>query len=198
MAFEFKKRPPRQPLSPEEVLEFIYRKKISQQKATERFKKTRTYKYLNVLNVISIIIYSELFVCFFFSNCNFQGHYIKTINKFITTEFKSEKRVYSSALVTSFSDLTYDISIQDTINFPDPNTRFIVGRDWILQKEMKLRFDSIDTYYSIRRSFPLLLVSVITGTMTFVLFGYNLNQNKYSLQVMSFINAFAIISFLLL
>lgn len=197
MAFEFKKRPPRTPLSQEEVLQIIYRKKLRQQQALERFKKTRTYKSLNALNCICIIIYTEIIFCFF-GPCLYQGHYIRTLDAYYTKQILGNKRICGSALVGSYSNCIYDVSLQDTLTLPKPNSRFIVGREWILQKEMKARFDTVPKYFYITRSFPLLLVSVLMGMVTFVLFGYNLNQNRYSLQVMSFINSFTILAFMLL
>jgi hypothetical protein len=197
MAFEFKRRPPRQPLSPEEVLNFIYRKKIRQQQILERFKKSRTYKVLNAVNIVCIVIYSEIIFCFL-GPCHFHGHYIQSINAYYTKQTIGGKRVCGSALVNSYSNKVYDINFQDTITLPKPMTRFVIGSDWLLQKEVKSRFESIDKYYYVMQAFPLMLVSVLMGSVTFVLFGYNLNQNRYSLQVMSFINAFTVISFLLL
>lgn len=197
MPFEYKKRPPRKPLSPEEVLDFIYRKKIRQQELLEKFKKSKTYKYLNALNVFCIIVYTEIIFCFL-GPCHFHAHYIKNISGYYTKQTIGNKRVCGSALIDSYSERLYDVSLQDTLTLPKQNTRFVVGSDWILQKEIKTRFDSVDSFYYLMRAFPLTLVSILMGMVTCVVFGYNLNQNRYSLQVISFINAFTIISFLLL
>jgi hypothetical protein len=197
MPLEFKRRPPRQPLSPEEVMNFIYLKKIRQQKILEKFKKTNTYKYLNIFNVTCILIYSEMIFCFA-STCNFFSYEVESVTPFYSKEILGNKRVFSSAVITTVFGKTYDLRVNDTCDLPKVNSKLYVGRDWILQKEIKTRFEDNPKYYYIKRSSPLLFISIFLGVVTFVLFGYNLNQNKYSLQVLSFLNFLGLFYFLLL
>jgi hypothetical protein len=67
-----------------------------------------------------------------------------------------------------------------------------------LRKEIKVRFKKGGKDFFIKRSFPLLFISILWGIVTFVLFGYNMNQNNYSLNVITFVNLITLLSFLLL
>ncbi len=93
---------------------------------------------------------------------------------------------------------SYDVSIHDTCPLPKDLSKIYVGRDWLLKKDVKVRFEQGGKDRFIRRSFPLLFISILWGFVTFAIFGYNLNQTTYSLSVITFINSFSLICFLLL
>jgi hypothetical protein len=192
-----KKRPPRQPLSAEEVQEFIRLKKFRQRKVLERFRKTLRYKILNGFNIFCVIIYSELIIAFL-GICHYNGHYIGSINSFYSRENKGGKVVCSSIVINSIHEKIYDVSINDTITAPAKFTRFLVGKDWILQKEVNVRLEGIKQTYIIKDAFPILFISCLLGITTFISFGYNLNQVKYSLMATSLMNGLSLFSFLLL
>lgn len=203
MPQESKKRPPRVPLTPDEVKEFIRFKKFRERAQIERFKRTRTYKILNAFNIISIIIYTEL-VFAFLGSCHFTPHYILSTNVYTGEEMIGGKRIYSSATFKMINGKEYDVSIRDTINLPavagKPYTpaELYIGQDWLLRKEIKVRLDRGGKDYYIKRSFPLLFISILFGFVTFVLFGYNMNQHLYSIRVITFINAVCLFAFILL
>ncbi len=197
MAAQPNKRPPRQPFSPEEVQEFIKLKKHRQRKILERFKASKRYKILNGFNIFAIIIYSELIIAFL-GTCHYNAHYIKTVNNFYSREIKNNKRVCSSIVINSVYDKIYDVSVNDTITTPEANSRFLVGKDWILQKEVNVKLEGIKTSYVIKDAFPILFISCLLGITTFISFGYNLNQVKYSLMATSLMNGLSLFSFLLL
>lgn len=194
---ENNKRPPRQPLSPEEVQEIIKIKKLKQQIKTEKFKQTRSYKYLNVFNVICITVYTEIIFAFLYS-CAYQTYTIDSIATYYGESIVGNKRELSSIVFKTTNGKEYDIGVRDTVNLPKVNDKLSVGRDWILQKEIKVKWQGSTKAYYIKRAFPLLFISILLGIVTFVLFGYNLNQNSYSLNVISFINTLSILSFFLL
>lgn len=196
MVSETNKRPPRQPLSPEEVMDMIKLKKLRQYHKTEKFKKTKSYKYLNLFNIVCIVVYTEI-IFSFLSSCNYRTMYIETVTPYYGEDIVAGKRVVSSAVFKTVYGNEYDVGIRDTCTMPLPYTPLLVGRDWILQKDIKVKFDAYSKEFFIKRSFPLLFISILLGIVTFVLFGYNLNQNPYSLNVISFINSISIIAFLL-
>lgn len=197
MVAETKKRPPRIPLSPDEVQEFIRLKKHRERIKVERFKQTKTYKVFNAFNVICIIIYTEIIFAFL-GSCNFTTHYIKSYDVYYSDEIIGGKRVFSSAVFKTVYDKVYDVSIRDTNMLPEKFTGLRVGSDWLLQKEIKVRFKKGGKDFFIKRSFPLLFISILWGIVTFVLFGYNMNQNNYSLNVITFVNLITMLSFMLL
>lgn len=197
MPAESNKRPPRQPLSPEEVQEIIKIKKLKQQIKIEKFKQTRSYKYLNVFNVICITVYTEIIFAFLYS-CAFQTYTIDSIATYYGESIIGNKRELSSIVFKTTTGKEYDVGVRDTVVLPKVNEKLSVGRDWILQKEIKVKWQGSGKAYYIKRSFPLLFISILLGIVSFVLFGYNLNQNSYSLNVISFINTLSILSFFLL
>lgn len=193
------KRPPRQPLSPEEVMNFIRLKKHRKLKAIEHFKTTQRYKLLNCFNIFCIVIYSELIIAFM-GSCNYNGHYIKLTDAFFSRDSKGDKRVCSSIVLTTVNDRIYDVSINDTITPPDAKQfpRFLVGKDWILQKEVTVKLAGSTSSFVIKDSFSILFISVLLGVTTFISFGFNLNQVKYSLMATSMMNGISVLSFLFL
>ncbi len=197
MVGETNKRPPRIPLTPDEVKDFIKLKKFKERAKTERFKQTKTFKVLNVFNVICIIIYTEIIFAFL-GSCNFTTHYIRSTTFNYGAEILGGKRVFSSATFTTVNDKEYEVGVHDTCALPAEFTGLRVGSDWLLQKEVKVRFKKGGKDFYIKRSFPLLFISILWGIVTFVLFGYNMNQNNYSLNVISFVNLITMLSFLLL
>ena len=192
-----KKRPPRIPFSPEEVADFKKLKKYRERAKIEKFKRSKIYKVLNAFNVISIIIYTEIIFAFL-GSCNFSGHYVLSSVGYAREETIGGKRTNSAALLKMVNGKEYDISIHDTCTLPKSCSKVYVGKDWLLQKEVKVRFEMGDKDRYIKRSFPLLFISILWGFVTFAIFGYNLNQTNYSLCVISFINAFSLVCFILL
>ncbi len=197
MVQETNKRPPRIPLTPDEVKDFIRLKKHKEKIKLERFKQTKTYKVLNVFNIICIVIYTEI-VFAFLGSCNFTTHYIKSMDSYYSDEIIGGKRTLSSIVFKTVNDQVYDVSIRDTSVIPERFSGLRVGSDWLLKKEIKVRFKKGGKDFYIKRSFPLLFISILWGIVTFVLFGYNMNQNNYSLNVITFVNLITMLSFMLL
>ena len=197
MVAETNKRPARIPLTPDEVKDFIRLKRHKEEVKLERFKQTKTYKTLNVFNIICIIIYTEI-VFAFLGSCNFTTHYIRSTEVYYSQEIQGGKRNFSSVVFKTVNDKTYDISVRDTNALPENFSGLRVGSDWLLKKEIKVRFKKGGKDFYIKRSFPLLFISILWGIVTFVLFGYNMNQNNYSLHVITFVNLITMLSFMLL
>ncbi len=203
MVGETNKRPARIPLTPDEVKDFIRLKKHKEKVKLERFKQTKTYKVLNVFNIICIIIYTEI-VFAFLGSCNFTTHYVRSTEVYYSDEIKGGIRCYSSAIFKTVNDKVYDVSVRDTCQLPGLPTaeykpsKIHVGKDWLLKKEIKVRVKKGGKDFYIKRAFPLLFISILWGIVTFVLFGYNMNQNNYSLNVITFVNLITMLSFMLL
>jgi hypothetical protein len=197
MVAETNKRPPRIPLTPEEVKDFIRLKKHKERVKIEKFKQTKTYKVFNAFNVMCIMIYTEIIFAFL-GSCNFTTHYVKSVDMYFSDEIKGGKRCYSSVVFKTVNDRIYDVNVHDTCNLPARFSGLNVGKDWLLRKEIKVRFEKGGKDRFIKRSFPLLFISILWGIVTFVLFGYNMNQNNYSLNVITFVNLITMLSFMLL
>ena len=195
------KNQPRQQLSPEEVFHFIRLRKLRNLRALEKFKQTKTYKILNGFNVFMVIIYSEL-IFSFLGYCNFSGHYMRSFNALAGNESLGGKKLYNSFVITSVNGIVYDVSVRDTCsNLPKPDKRrerFHVGKDWVFQKEIKVKYSDDSDSYVLKPASSILFISCLMGIVTFSAFGYNLNQVHQSLVAITFINALAMLCFILL
>ncbi|MCE3259644.1 MAG: hypothetical protein K0S12_1285 [Bacteroidetes bacterium] len=193
---EGKKRPPRTPLSPEEVAELVWLKKIREHKKIEKFKSSRTYKMFNVFNVICFFIYCELFFCFI-GPCHYQTHYHKNVIVDYSNT-ASHERIVSALKVVSVDDKQYEFIVNDKIEVPEKYAPFEVGKDFLLQKEIKGSVATSEKQYRIQRASPILFLSVFVSIFSFIFFFYNLNQNPYSLRAITSINAITVLAFLLI
>jgi len=196
MESQSKRRPPRTPLTPEELIHFIKLKKLRHRRIIERFKQTKTYKILNTFNIICVVIYSELIISFL-GVCNYTGHYIKSVNVYTGDEVKGGKHVYNRIIITTVNDVEYDVNVSDTLAKPEPYTRFFVGKDWIFQKEVKVKYSETSDSYVLKVASSMMFISCLMGIITFSAFGYNLNEISQSLKSISIINGLSMISFLL-
>ena len=195
---ERKKRPPRVPLTAEEVAEWVTVKKIREQIKLQRFKKTKRFKYLNVFNVACFFIYLELLICFY-TNCNYKTQYSKKLE----VEYWNERNSYNQSKVshikvTDVNDNFYLFVINDYMEVPSKYCAFTVGKDFILQKELKGSFLGSTNYYRIQRAEPFLFLSGFIGFLICIIYGFNLNQVEHSLKVISIINGLTVFTFLLI
>jgi hypothetical protein len=198
MNSEGKKRPPRTPLSPEEVAELVLLKKIREHKKIEKFRKTPAYKIFNVFNVACFFIYCELFFCFL-GPCNYQNHYSKNIIvEYGDKSATAPQRLISSIKLIEVNNKQYEFIVNDYIDPPARFSEFEVGKDFLLQKEIKGSMSTSPKEFRIQRASPILFLSVFVAVFSFIFFFYNLNQNPHSLRAISCINGVTVLAFLLI
>ncbi len=190
------KRPQRQPLTFEEVNKLIKLKRMRKAYQTAQFKKTKQFKIFNVFNVVAVLIYTEI-IFSFLNPCNFSNHYVQTITPYFGEKVKGNTRVFSHAVLVTLSGKEYDVSIQDTCTLPKVSEKILIGYDWVLHKAIKVRFGNFTKDFFIQKSFSLLFISILCGILTFVLFGYNMNEVPHSLDVITLANALSVFAFLM-
>src|SRR5687767_2284773 len=78
MALENRKRLRRTPLSSEEVANIIAFKKRRELLILQKLKKSKIYKFLNIINIACFFIYLEILFCFL-GPCIIQKHEAKDI-----------------------------------------------------------------------------------------------------------------------
>ncbi|MGZ3921091.1 MAG: hypothetical protein ACXVNM_13280 [Bacteroidia bacterium] len=194
---EGKKRPPRTPLSPEEVAEIVILKKIREHKRIAKFRKTLTYKISNVFNIVCFFIYCELFFCFL-GPCQYQIHYSKSVSIEYAHHNTEMEWLISSVKLTSVNDKQYEFLVNDLVPPPPKFSAFEVGKDFILQKEIKGSISTSPKQFRIQRASPILFLSIFVAIFSFIFFFYNLNQNPHSLRAITCINAVTMLAFLLI
>ncbi len=196
MKEEAKKRPPRIPLTPEEVAELVEIKKIRAFNKVQRFKRSFTYKFLNCFNVFCFFVFCELIISFY-GPCHYQTHYSK--NVLVTYGDKKNeagKRKISDIVIIDVHDKNYKLIVNEFIETPAKYTTFKVGKDYLLQREIKAYVNTSGDYYRIQDASPILFLSVFLGIFSLIFFSYNLNQNVHSLGAISIINAITLMAFL--
>jgi hypothetical protein len=191
-----RKRPPRVALTAEQVAQLLAFKKHKEIASINRFKKTTTFKCLNIFFVIAFGIYVELIVCYV-GPCNYTIYEVKEVNAKYNGVLNSkyESQIGTLSIVDTQNKLT-TLVIDDFIDLPESGSQFRIGKDYIYQKEVKAEIQGYNSSYRIQRFSPVLFLSSFICLLTVILFVYNLNQNPYSLRAISLINAIVLLAFI--
>jgi hypothetical protein len=198
MREEGRKRPPRVPLTPEEVAELIEIKKIREFNKLQKFKKSFTFKFLNSFNIFCFFIFCELIISFY-GPCNSKMHFSKSLSvTHIDKMNENGQRKISEIEFIDVNDKEYILVVNEFIEAPDKFSSFKVCRDYLLQKEIKVYIETSDNYYRILRASPILFLSGFLGIICIICFSFDLNQNSHSLISLSIMNAITLLAFLLI
>ncbi len=187
MTREPNKRPRRTPLTSEEVSNLIAIRQRRQMLALQRFKLTSTYKVLNLFNICCIFIYLELIFCYF-GPCHYQRHYAYKVAANYGHSFENNKMIISELDLYCVDSELYKFVVNDFIEIPDKYTSFLLGKDFLLQKNLKGVLQSSDTSYRLFRASPILLLCVFISFICFMAYHFNLNENMFSLSGMTTLN----------
>jgi hypothetical protein len=195
MTSEFQ-RPRRIPLTPEEVAQVIALRKKRQQAILRKLKRSRSYKFQNYFIVGCIFIYLEILLCYF-GPCHYQVHQAVNIApRYGVGYTRAGGAIISTLDVTDTSGKVYRLVVNDFVRLPAKNTGFIVGKDFLLQKELKAGFMNSENSYRLFAASPVLLLCFLASFISF--FGYimNLNEEAYSLSGLSVLNILALLAVL--
>lgn len=192
MALEPKKRPPRVRLSPEEVAQIIAFKKIKAARKLARFKRTGIYKVFNAFNLTCFFVYWEILFCFF-GPCHYQTHYSYKVMVHRGDEINANgKRITTEVDIKGVNGIDYTFHVNDFIEKPERFSEFSIGKDYLLQKELKGMFESSDKAYYIRAAGSILFLAILLIIISVTSFMYNLNENAYSLNAVTALNGLVI------
>jgi hypothetical protein len=188
MPVEGNKKQPRVPLTPEQLKEVIVFKRNKQIKQIEKLKKARHYKILNVFNIICVLVYSEIIFCMY-------GPAIYTqciCEKAVVDEYErstSDGREIRFLNVWDSNGEEYKLYVADQIQVPLPNSVMYVGKDFLLQKVVKVVVSTSESEYRLWRVVPLIFLGISITLITFLAFANNMNMVNYSLIAVSVMNA---------
>lgn len=195
MQGEGSKKQPRVPLTPEQLKEVIIFKRNKQIRAIQKLKKTLRYKVLNVFNIMAVFVYCELIFCMYGPAIYSKGVCTKaSIDEYERNGDTS--RVVRFLSVWDENDTPYQLYVGESIQLPRPNSTIYVGRDFLLQKELKMIVSTSAEEYRLWRVIPLLFLGIMITLITFLAFANNMNMVNYSLIAVSVMNGINLLYFI--
>lgn len=198
MMREPNKRSRRIPFSTEELSNIIAYRKYREQLIVLRFKKTWIYIALNVFNICCIFVYLELIFCYF-GPCNYTKHYsANTITKYGFTYDKDFKPIVDIVDIYGVNGKLYQFIVQDFIEVPQKKISFIIGSDYLLQKDLKGILDGTGARYRLFSASPVLFLCFFISFICFMAFLFNLNESVHPLSGLTTINAFTLLGIILI
>lgn len=186
------------PLSPEEVAQLIAYKKIREARRLARFRRSGVYKLFNMFNIVCFFAYWEIVFCFL-GPCNYQTHYSLSVRSHHGDEQNKEGRRITKELdIKGVNGRNYTFLVNDFIEKPVRFSGFTVGSDFLMGKELKGMFDDSGRFYYIYSSGSILFLSILLIVISITSFIYNLNEQAYSLNAITALNAIILTGILLL
>jgi hypothetical protein len=196
MAHEERKRPPRIPLTPDEVAHLVALKKRRAAKNMAAFKHSAAYRFCNVFNICCFFIYWELLFCFM-GPCHYQTHYSKSMR--VKHGYKLDaagKYIVSEVQIVGVNDEQYKLIVDDFIATPKRQSAYQIGKDYILQKNLRGILETSENSYRLQDASPLIFLSVFLIVVSCISFFYNLNEEPHSLSAVAIINGITMFAFL--
>jgi hypothetical protein len=195
MPVEGNKKQPRVPLTTEQLKEVIVFKRNKQIRQIEKLKKTRRYKILNIFNIISVLIYSEIIFCMYGP-----AIYTQTVcTRAAAEEYEratGDEREIRFLNVWDANGEEYKLYVSDQIQVPLPNSVMYVGKDFLLQKVVKVVVSTSESEYRLWRVVPLIFLGISITLITFLVFANHMNMVNYSLIAVSVMNAINLFYFI--
>lgn len=179
----------------EELSNMVAYRKHRERLLLLKFKKTKTHRFLNIANICFIFIYLELLCCYF-GPCNYTRHYSSATQIKYGFVYKDATPVISEIAVLGVNGKIYTLVVDDFIEAPGMRISFIVGKDYILQKELKAALDSNQVFYRLFSASPVLFLSIFISFINFFVYLFNLNEAPYPLWGLTVINLFVIFGIL--
>jgi len=175
MQEEQPRRKPRVPLSPEELYYYKKIKQLNELKRVDDFKKTSFYKIVNTLNIIlaAFLAYCVLSVLI----CSRWEQLQLASANCIYGQYNNEDAntsIVEIQLLSTTGELI-PIKTSDLFEPPKPNAVFFVGKDFIFNKIIKVKFETDTRSFWHLYTYPIFGVCVFALLMGF--FVYKVNKH---------------------
>lgn len=198
MMREPNKRPRRILFSSEELSQMIAYRKHRERLLLLKFKKSTSYKALNIFNVLCIFVYLELLSCYFGPSDDTK-HYSASTQVNYGRVFKPDGTpIISEVDVRGVDGKFYKLVVGEFMEVPPKYLSFIVGRDFLFKKNLKAALDTNGVFYRLFSASPILFLCMFISFINFAFVLFNLNESLYPLCGLVFINAFTILGILIL
>jgi hypothetical protein len=194
---EKKRRQRRPSMTPEELARLIeYRRRLEKIKLA-RLKDSAGYRIGNVFNILCAFVYLEIIFCFL-GPAAYTRHFTSSITPHFGQDPLSQKPVISDVEITASDGEYYTLILNENISLPPVGGSFIIGKDYLLRKELKARFEKGLREYRLLHASPAIFLSILVLIISCVSFFYNLNENAYSLMALTVLNVLNVTGILLL
>jgi hypothetical protein len=181
--------------TPEQIQQFIALKKAKRLKQIELFKKTFRYKWMNVFNVICLIVYTEMIICAF-GPTHFEERVCTKSRIKDFTKNSENARVINRMIVSDESGKEYMFFVNEMIQPPAINSTFYVGKDYLMNKELKVMIETSSSSFRLWYALPFLFLGIMVTVVTFFVYLLNMNLFSYSLTAITLLNALNLAYFL--
>ncbi len=197
MNAERNQRPHRTPPDSAEMARRLALREQRNNLKIEAFKKSKSFQLLNILNVSCFFVYCELIFCFM-SVCHFttitpQSMEIKYGAKIDSRGFKYVRHIN----LQWYNEKHDQVIVEDFVEAP-LNNKFTLhtGRDFILQKDLKVKLADGNSTYRLANASPVLFLSLMFSVVTLTAFYFNLNQQLNTLSGITFLNLLIVFAIL--
>ncbi len=188
------KRAKRSPLSREEIAHIIALKKRKEHIQLLHFKKSLIYKIQNIFNMCCFFVFWELIICFF-GPCKYQIHFSERVYPKYGNDYDANNKPNVAELkILDVNNQLHHLVVDAFIQVPPHFSRFILGSDFLLGKQLKAGIENCDSKFRLYNASPLILLSFFALLVSFIAYASNLNHNAYSLTAISILNGIILLA----
>lgn len=185
----------RQVNSPEKIQEILAYKRRKQIRQIIKLKNTGYYRVLNAFCILCVIVYCELIFCMYGP----ARYHEERCFKAVADEYrgmKGKRRIIHFMSVYTENDKHYKFMADEAIQLPLPQSVFYIGKDYLLNKEIKIMVSTSASEFRLWRVVPLVFLGFVVTLVTLLVFVYNMNLVNYSLIAVSVLNAINLLYFI--
>ncbi len=189
------RRPHRTPPDPEELARRLARREQLRIYKLQIFKSSLTFKVFNLLNVCCFFIYWELIFCFW-GICHFK----EIVPERMETKYRAKTDSRGFKYIREINLLWYQgkndkIIVEDFVPVHDSQKlRIRTGKDFILQKDLKVKLGDGNKTYRLHHASPLMFLCILLILVNSVVYGFNMNELPVVLQGSSLMNLLVIVA----
>lgn len=175
-----KRRPPRIPLTQEELFYVIELKKLKRKEQLLLFKTSRYYKNMNLANIGFVLIISYI-VASAFVLCSWQKTYVIDVDSRYGPIVPGEQRSFSDVYVNTTSGAYLSLKTDELYSVPKKHDEIWIGKDFLFGKVLKARlFRGGDSYFHFD-IYPLLFICLFVMFIVYIIYLFNLHLTRHGL-----------------
>lgn len=190
------RRPRRTPKSSEEVAHIIELKKRREHILLLQFKKSLTYRIQNIFMMCCVFVFWELIICFF-GPCSYTMHFSQEAIPKHSIRFNEQGvSLLAELKMKDVNAIEYNIMVDDYIGVPPKFSKFWIGSDFLLGKNLRGIVNTSNKSYRVFTASPILLLSTLALIISLIAILSDLNHNPYSLTAICVLNGLALLAIL--